>query len=150
MNTRIQKFIEGEGLTAARFADIIGVQRSNVSHVLSGRNKPSYDFIEKMLGKFPELNAEWLILGKGAMYKESHMPSLFDSQSIVAAKAEEPVVKSIPLVNTQVKDSNPPIVQGSAAASEKATSKKLVRVLLCYSDGTFEIFDSNNSGNQLL
>jgi len=50
-------------LTPSAFADKIGVQRSNVSHVLSGRNKPSLDFLEKILIHFPRVNAHWLITG---------------------------------------------------------------------------------------
>lgn len=145
MNSRIQKFIEAEGLTAARFADAVGVQRSNVSHVLSGRNKPSFDFIEKMLLKYPALSSEWLILGKGSMYKESHMPSLFN---LPAAESPD---------TTHKKSDVNPVEAGQAStnAQEQPTAipdklvpqngKKLTRILLCYSDGSFEVFDSNAS-----
>ena len=142
MNTRIQKFIEAEGLTAARFADAIGVQRSNVSHILSGRNKPGFDFIEKMLRKYPELNADWLILGKGHMYKESHMPSLFNVPTI--KNSDAPEVEPTDMVPTEAnKDNNPTAIE-QVATQNKSTAqydKKLARVLLCYSDGSFEIFD---------
>ena len=70
MNERIIKILENEGLTAAKFADRIGVQRSSISHIISGRNKPSFDFIAKTIESFPEINAEWLINGKGNIYKE--------------------------------------------------------------------------------
>jgi transcriptional regulator with XRE-family HTH domain len=53
------------GITATRFADEIGVQRSGISHILSGRNQPSYDFIIKIVRRYPEINLEWLVLGKG-------------------------------------------------------------------------------------
>jgi transcriptional regulator with XRE-family HTH domain len=70
MNERILKILKNEGLTAAKFADMIGVQRSSISHIISGRNKPSFDFIAKTIERFPEINAEWLINGKGNVYKE--------------------------------------------------------------------------------
>lgn len=70
MNTRLQQFLDLENLTPARLADIIGVQRSGLSHILSGRNKPSFDFIKRILVKFPRVNAEWLITGKGKPYKD--------------------------------------------------------------------------------
>lgn len=70
MNTRLQQFLDLENLTPARLADIIGVQRSGLSHILSGRNKPSFDFIKRILVKFPRINAEWLITGKGKPYKD--------------------------------------------------------------------------------
>ena len=52
-------------LTAAELADTIGVQRSNVSHIINGRNKPSSSFIDKLLQHFPDLDARWLITGNG-------------------------------------------------------------------------------------
>ncbi|MBN1180946.1 MAG: helix-turn-helix transcriptional regulator [Bacteroidales bacterium] len=68
MKDRIVKFLTKNGLSSTRFADEIGVQRSSISHILSGRNKPSFDFIEKMLLTYPNLNAQWLIVGKGSMF----------------------------------------------------------------------------------
>lgn len=83
MNDRLDKLLLAEQLTPAKFADIIGVQRSSISHIISGRNKPSFDFIAKVMQKFPRLNSEWLILGKGDMYKRMVQTSLFDEPAIV-------------------------------------------------------------------
>ncbi len=69
MKDRLEKFIKTEGLTPSRFAEIMGVQPSSISHILGGRNKPSFDFIEKMLQRFPKLNPDWLLLGKGTIYR---------------------------------------------------------------------------------
>lgn len=70
MKERILQLLDLEQLTPSKFADIIGVQRSSVSHVISGRNNPSFDFLQKTLKAFPGLNAEWLMLGKGSMYEQ--------------------------------------------------------------------------------
>ncbi len=70
MNRRLQQFLELENLSPARLADILEVQRSGMSHLLSGRNKPGYDFILKLLTKFPQLSADWFITGKGKPYKQ--------------------------------------------------------------------------------
>jgi Helix-turn-helix. len=70
MNDRLQLFLSLESLSPARLADIMGIQRSGLSHILSGRNKPGYDFLYKFLKKFPNVNAEWLLTGKGKPYKE--------------------------------------------------------------------------------
>lgn len=70
MKERLIQLLDLEQLTPSKFADIIGVQRSSVSHVISERNKPSFDFIQKTLKAFPGLNAEWLILGEGSMYEQ--------------------------------------------------------------------------------
>lgn len=79
MQDRILKILTGNQLSATRFADIIGVQKSSISHILSGRNKPSFDFIEKILIKFPDISPEWLILGKGNMYRNSIQANLFEN-----------------------------------------------------------------------
>ena len=70
MKERLIQLLDLEQLTPSKFADIIGVQRSSVSHVISGRNNPSFDFIQKTLTAFPGLNAEWLIVGQGTMYDQ--------------------------------------------------------------------------------
>ncbi|MDP4223940.1 MAG: helix-turn-helix transcriptional regulator, partial [Bacteroidota bacterium] len=49
---------------------MIGVQPSGISHILSGRNKPSLDFVLKMLERYPFISTEWLLFGKGSMYSE--------------------------------------------------------------------------------
>lgn len=69
MKDRLEKFMKSEGLTPSRFAEIMGVQPSSISHILGGRNKPSFDFIEKILLRFPKINPDWLLLGKGQMYR---------------------------------------------------------------------------------
>ena len=64
MIDRISLLIKAKNLSAAQFADEIGVQRSSISHLMSGRNKPSLDLIQKTLQKFPEISSEWLLFGK--------------------------------------------------------------------------------------
>lgn len=86
MNNRLQQFLELENITPARLADTLGVQRSGLSHILSGRNKPGYEFITKLLTKYPHINSEWLLIGKGKPYKEmmtgqGGTPSLLSSQN---------------------------------------------------------------------
>jgi len=78
MKERIAEFLRAENKTSAQFADDIGVQPSGISHILSGRNKPSLDFILKMLEKYKFLSTEWLLFGKGNMYNEQTIPDLFN------------------------------------------------------------------------
>lgn len=84
MRERLEKFIRTEGLTPSRFAEIMGVQPSSISHILGGRNKPSFDFIEKMLLRFPKVNPDWLLLGKGPIYRstENSLPEKSTPPSI--------------------------------------------------------------------
>lgn len=69
MDKRLQQFLDLEDLTPSKLADILQIQRSGISHLLSGRNKPSFDFIEGILKNFPQINPDWLILGKGKPYR---------------------------------------------------------------------------------
>src|SRR5512133_25160 len=78
MRTRLLEFLKAENKSSAQFAEEIGVQPSGISHILSGRNNPSLDFVLKMLEKYRYLSTEWLLFGKGTMYKDSKMQSLFD------------------------------------------------------------------------
>lgn len=75
-NERIKSIMLSKGMNAADFAKAVDVKRANLSHVLSGRNKPSFDFIAKILKAFPNVNASWLILGESregqSVKKELH------------------------------------------------------------------------------
>jgi transcriptional regulator with XRE-family HTH domain len=78
MKDRLLQFLKAENKSSAQFAEEIGVQPSGISHILAGRNKPSLDFILKMLEKYKFLSVEWLLFGKGSMYKETETPGIFD------------------------------------------------------------------------
>lgn len=75
MNTRLQQFLAAENLTQAQFADSIKVARASISHIIAGRNNPGYDFIINTMKRYPDLNVEWLLLGKGKMYKSMKQDS---------------------------------------------------------------------------
>lgn len=93
MNRRLLQFLQAENLTQTQFADTLSVARGSVSHILSGRNKPGYDFLESLLLHYPNLNLEWLLTGKGKMYHDSREESASDSTQLdlfPMAMAEEP------------------------------------------------------------
>jgi len=139
MKDRLNNFLLAEKLTPARFAEIISVRPSNISHIISGRNKPGFDFIEKMLNAFPELNAEWLLLGTGKMYKGATESLIFDSKELkLFDNPPESTEKQ------EYKDENP--------LTENITNKmnilpelgkqnaEIERVIICYSDNTFDFY----------
>ena len=136
MRTRLQHFLQAENLTPSRFADQIGIQRSSVSHVLSGRNNPGFDFIESMLLSYPSLNAEWLITGKGKLYKELKTASLFDSEEAIPqreAEAYEKIPEKSRVFTEEIVDPQVKTVPEKPITQER----KLVKALLFYSDNTF-------------
>jgi transcriptional regulator with XRE-family HTH domain len=75
MLERINLILKSRNLNAAQFADEIGVQRSSVSHILTGRNNASLDFLLKVLTRYPEIDTDWLLTGKGVMVRSSSMRS---------------------------------------------------------------------------
>ncbi|MDQ1096330.1 MULTISPECIES: helix-turn-helix domain-containing protein [Chryseobacterium] len=77
LNERISKVIEYSKLTPSEFADEVDVQRSSISHITSGRNKPSLEFIIKIKSRFPEILWDWLVNGEGEMLK-SELPENSD------------------------------------------------------------------------
>ena len=92
LNERISKVIEYSQLTSSEFADEIDVQRSSISHITSGRNKPSLEFIIKIKSRFPELLWDWLVTGEGEMLK-----SELSETKIIEEQPEEEQVRTTPL-----------------------------------------------------
>lgn len=90
MVDRINLILQTKNMSASEFANKIGVQRSNVSHVLSGRNRPSLDFIQKILKRFPDINADWLLLEKGSMYEKKDLFSDVNNSKIASNNAQKP------------------------------------------------------------
>ena len=80
MNKRLQQFLSAENISQSQFADILGVAKASVSHIIAGRNKPGFDFIESISRHFPKLNLEWLVSGRGRMYKDA--PELNSQEDI--------------------------------------------------------------------
>lgn len=75
MKQRLEQFLSAENISQTQFAESIGVARAAISHILSGRNLPSYDFILNTIKAFPSLNIEWLLTGEGKMYKGDGLAS---------------------------------------------------------------------------
>lgn len=71
MNERIELLIKLKNITPAQFADELDLQRANVSHILTGRNKPSLDFIQRIIRRYPEVNIPWLLFGEGEILSAS-------------------------------------------------------------------------------
>jgi transcriptional regulator with XRE-family HTH domain len=139
MKERILEFLRRENKTSSQFAEEIGVQPSGISHILSGRNNPSLDFILKMLEKYPFLSTDWLLFGKGSMYKEPKMAGLFDDIDLM--EAEKPALKALITKETKISDSAKQseggILSPALAATEGDRVKKIVWF---YENNSFEEF----------
>ena len=120
---RLQKVIDFYGESASSFAEKIGVQRSSISHILSGRNKPSLDFVLKVLSSFPEVELYWLMNGKGNF--PAHK---IKNDKIKISKAQENL--------TAHPESNAQILNDSISED-----KQIERIVIFYKDGTFKNFE---------
>ena len=137
MKERILAFLRSENKSAAQFAEEIGVQPSGISHILSGRNNPSLDFVMKMLHKYSSLSAEWLLFGRGAMYKYTSQPTLFDipvSESV----SGEAVAGGNEIPSDPAYSSDSPETSSETSSLRNyehgIKDKVLTKVLLFYSD----------------
>lgn len=134
MKDRILQLLEEKAMTLAAFADEIGVERSTMSHIKSGRSNPSLDVALKILERFPEVSTDWLILGKGSMFGQitnPYEPTLFDQTQPTASYTAEYAQKQAPETASQ------PI----SLQNEPSTQRSIVRVILFYDDNTFEQID---------
>ncbi len=131
MIERIRNLINTKKLNAAQFADQIGVQRSSISHVLSGRNKPSLEFIQKILKKFPDVDASWLISGQGEIDQETiSKASLFDHRAKDEA-TDDVIGKMRPeSIQTNIKTKKTGI-------DLSVSDKSIERVIIFYKNGKF-------------
>ena len=128
MKERINKIIESEGLSKNEFALKLNVQRSNITHILDGRNRPSLDFIEKLIKAFPSISTDWLINGTGRMYKHAVSPSLFP-------ETEDNVAKN----DVEIKKTPYPVKNTETFTTPKA--KEIEKILIIYKDKTFEEYN---------
>jgi transcriptional regulator with XRE-family HTH domain len=139
MIDRIGRILKTKKMSASHFADEIGVQRSSVSHVMSGRNKPSLDFITRIVNEYPEIDSVWLLTGKGEMLREMNINSEADDKERVddietfsTDRGEEKGGKENILENQ-------PIIKPKTGRGIPATaSKQVSRIVIFYPDGTFE------------
>lgn len=139
MINRINLILRAKNITARQFAEEIGIQPSGMSHIMGGRNNPSLDFVAKVLRRYPEIDANWLILGRGEMYSSGTalppMPPVELPQASPVAWAEEeagePVREEVYFAENEQVEETP---EGVAAPA----GRRIDKLLFIYTDGTFE------------
>lgn len=136
MKDRIRKFIDYKGVTPGELALKLDVQRSNISHVLNGRNKPGASFIERFLTEFPDLNARWLLIGSGEMVasKKDRVKELFDKEDFILEKEiEKKTSKAV--IGAGLDE-----IQDTEAKHDrtlKTMEKSIDKIVIFYNDRTF-------------
>jgi len=123
---RIKKLLNFYNLTATQFADKIGVQRSSISHLLSGRNKPSLDFVLKVMHQFNEIDLYWLLNGKGTFPKSE-------------SKDEYKVQETNSTNNNPYSKSDLSNNKNQSVNKEKA----IEHIIIFYKDGSFKKYKAD-------
>lgn len=127
---RLQRIMDYYDLNASALADGLGVLRSSISHLLSERNKPSLDFVLKIIDKYPEVDLYWLLYGKGSFPKEEKKPTA------------TPLPTEIPFPKANVLEDNEKEKNVAAEISVNKQKKQIQKIIFFYEDNSFEIFEN--------
>lgn len=154
---RILLLMNAQGMNPTQFADEIEVQRSSISHILSGRNNPSLDIVTKILKRFKEVDSNWLILGQGSLVSSKNeinidkSPSLFDEEEILQKIENSSNNEYILEIEERIKD-----LESIIKVSEKkdithntiqgidqeikhiVNTREVKKIIIFYNDNTFE------------
>ncbi len=142
MKAKLEFLLKNKGLNATSLARLLEIQPSGLSHILSGRNKPSFDLVVKILKVFPELNPDWLLLDSEQIFRADVAPTISSREEYVNADALSP---SLPFDASQnIEISEPKKIEENDFApifsTPKSSGKKVSRVIVLYADRTFESF----------
>lgn len=147
MKDRIKQVMENENLTSAQFADKLQINRAVISHILNGRNNPSLDVVTKILSEMDYISSDWLLTGKGEMYKANVNDGgaslrnfdLFTQNTINEPRnPKKPEKPTETAVKHDIHVSN--MLESKPVEIIKTVDKKVTQVIIYYSDNTFEVF----------
>ncbi len=159
MKHRLQTLLASEKMPSSKFAELIGVNRSSISHLLSGRNNPSLDVLQKVLLSFPHINPDWLLLGQGNMYRNKKDSKVYVPTSNVLPFEDEKPASTVPNTskietNEQIKPDiqepeDSPVYQVKSKTDLSAPKpiedmRKLDKIVFFYTDHSFETYHPNH------
>jgi transcriptional regulator with XRE-family HTH domain len=149
---RLEIILDYYSLNASAFADKIGVQRSSLSHLLSGRNKPSLDFILKILDVFPDVDLYWILNGKGSFPKNDEIMAVQESkqQKEIRPNTPSPISETLLSENlfsqenlTKRENKENPKKGEIQNVVTDSLSDEVVKIVFFYKNGTFKEFKPN-------
>lgn len=153
MREKLQQLMNAEQLTGSKLAEYLGIQPSSISHIMGGRNKPSLDFVQKILQRYPRINPDWLLLDSDEMYRPqtSPAPSIEVNAQLPFTDSDTPSEESIsqPVATTPDPAPQPSTTSTNSSAeamamfgSASSTQHGVVkRVIVLYEDRTFESYE---------
>jgi len=131
MVDRIQLILKSKNLSPSQFADEIQVQRSSVSHILTGRNKPSLDFILKILTSYPEINSDWLMFGKGQMIKQA------EREEKIIIEEKQKIESQLELKEKKPQEKIPVPSFPDVIEEKEVQSGEIEKIVVLYKNKTF-------------
>lgn len=134
---RLHKIFNHYGLTAATFSDEIKVQRSSISHLLSGRNKPSLEFVLKIVDTYKEVAMEWLLYGRGSF------PKIKEVTKTPTPKPKGDLFSNVDNNNALSKEMNKEESE-LETVQKKTTPSEIERIVIFYKDGSFKEYSERN------
>ena len=136
MKDRIAHIMRAKNLKASDFASLIGIQPSAVSHILSGRNRPSLELVKKIKETFPEYNLDWIVFGVGPMTSSESSKEAFQAAQSEVQNYPESTSESLPLFPEPDFSDDSELIQSESPTMQPSAKS----VILLYDDGTFESF----------
>ena len=144
---RIQKIMNYYALSASGFADLMGVGRSSISHILSGRNKPSLDFVMKIVDAYAEVDLKWLLYGKGTFpisetkeEKNPNTPAILKQTHTPAPSINQDLFTNTP----QIEDTTPNLNANTELREHNSDPSEIDKIVIFYKNGTFKQYVSKS------
>ena len=152
MREKLQLLMNAENLTGSKLAEYLGIQPSSISHILGGRNKPSLDFVQKILQRYPRINPDWLLLDSDEMYRADSSPA-----SSVATSAELQFSESASMAESATQ-AEPSAAENHSSPADHTTqapsnvmdtiaplvaphNRGVKRIIVMFDDHTFESYE---------
>lgn len=147
---RLEIILDYYGLNASSFADKIGVQRSSMSHLLSGRNKPSLDFVLKILDVFPDVDLYWILNGKGSFPKNDETTISKIEETVAIEKPSAPISSNENIISSDLfSEINQPKNESSETrtfsqpknSNFSSEESEIEKIVFFYKNGTFKVYN---------
>lgn len=162
MKDRIKDIMDRENLSPSAFADLLGIGRAVISHILNGRNNPSLEVVTRILETFKDINSDWLLFGRGSMFVDSHnetfpIPKVESEYGDLFSTVDKPSSEGkqerlnrlgetkelvIPVEND---DNITKTVTSPINIDSLPKSKQIAKIIIYYDDNSFQIFNPSNS-----
>ena len=130
---RLDHILRSKNLTAKKFAGLMEIQPSNVSHLLSGRNKPSVDFLTKLKEIFPEYSFDWIIMGRKPITINDPTPTAFDNHEVEFEPKNDDKIIEFDDIEEKIEEKQPIMTD----------KKEVEKILVIYTDKTFNVLLPN-------